>query len=195
MTTALECMLLLVLIGFGVTAFIILRKGLPQATQQLTLQQVNPEADITTILPISAHSAICDHDWEVMAERVLEMPHEKKSVLVMACRRCGIVDKTVQSTSPPPPCKTDCHHKWETEKKITLESAYEQILKSDDKRIEIDLSEAQPWMFRKSYVSIRICSVCGELDKVITSNFELAEGEELPADWPDSIKLRDKKRA
>ena len=223
------------------TAFIVIMRKLGQSktTYLAQPQQFNPQADVTTVLPVPIHSATCDHDWETMMDQTLEMPHEKKVVLVMTCRRCGVIDKTVQITSPQPPpeppqpptpcqhdwqtvveqrleaaheqkvvvvltcrkcgqidkttevtskpppilaeewTKAECRHKWETEKKVVLDSAYEQMLKSisfkenygrtskvdTNKKLDLDLDKAPAWMFRKSYVCIRVCSTCGEIDK------------------------------
>lgn len=266
MTGFTEILIVIFLVAVLVAFIVVMRKlGQQKPTYLAQPQQFSPQADVTTVLPVPIHSATCDHDWETMTDQTLEMPHEKKMVLVMTCRRCGAIDKTVQITSPAPPeppplptppclhdwqivveqnlevdhekkvivvmtcrrcgeidkttettskaparewCKAECRHKWETEKKITLDSAYEQMLKSisskeqyartpkvDTKqKLDLDLNEAPPWMFRKSYVCVRVCSVCGELDKVITSNFELAEGEEAPAEWPEDAVKMDKKR-
>jgi hypothetical protein len=142
----------------------------------------------------------------------MEMPHEKKVVAVLTCRKCGAIDKTVEATSkaPPPPqpawTKAECRHKWETEKKVVLDSAYEQMLKSisekqsygrskvnTDRKIDLDLNEAHAWMFRKTYVCVRVCSVCGEIDKIITSNFDVADAIEQDPEAMDTIQVRQKK--
>lgn len=198
----------------------------------------DPKVEATTILPVSLHAASCDHDWSVVTEQIIEMPHEKKCVIILNCTRCGTLDKTIQITSPmpampPEPCrhdwdkvidqkmeneveqklvvvmtcrqcgvvekviqqlaaskpKSECRHQWQTEKKIELDSAYEQMVqgitvkdqynkKTKTDKIELDLDKAPSWMFKKSYVSIRICSECGEIDKTLASNFELSEDEE-----------------
>ncbi len=263
-----------VLIGIFVAFILMMRKLGQQKTIYMSQpQQFKPDTDVTTVLPVPIHSATCDHDWETMMDQRLEMPHEKKVVLVMSCRRCGAIDKTVQITSPPPPpappeppppappclhdwqtvveqvldvahekkvviimtcrrcgqvdkttevtskpppekakewTKSECRHKWETEKKVVLDSAYEQMLKSisvkenygrtskvdSNKKIDLDLNEAPAWMFRKSYVVVRICSTCGEIDKIITSNFELADSAENGEQWPEeqeTVKLKEKK--
>ncbi len=41
-----------------------------------------------------------------------------------------------------------------------------------------DPSTAPPWMFQKKCIKERICSKCGEVDRVVTSNFDVEEGEE-----------------
>ena len=53
-------------------------------------------------------------------------------------------------------------------------------------------------MFRKSYVCLRVCNLCGEIDKIVTSNFELADGVESGTQaWPDAetIKISERKKA
>lgn len=224
-------------------------------------QLFQPNQDVTTLLPVPLHAATCDHLWETLSEKVLEMPHEKKFVLVQSCRHCGLIDKTVQVTGPapppkhepPPPCshewesvvqqnlemphekkivavltcrkcgavdktveatskppsqgwtKAECRHKWEAEKKLVLDSAYEQMLKSinekqpynkqpynkvnAERKIDLDLNEAPAWMFRKTYVCIRICSECGEIDKIVTANFEVTDAENNPESM-DTIQVR-----
>ena len=81
----------------------IFQKGFREKTTYLgNLQQFKPKDDVTTVVPLSVHAATCDHNWEKITEQVLDMPHEKKVVLVLNCRNCGIIDKTVQTTSPSP---------------------------------------------------------------------------------------------
>lgn len=209
------------------------------------LKEIDPSKEITTLTPVSVHAATCMHTWEVLTDKMLEMPHEKKYVLVLQCRGCGLIDKTVQNTStaPPPakplPCKHEwlteqyqnldmphekklvlvlkckncgaldktievtspaplgkeqCRHKWDIEKRVLIESAYEQMLESikvkvnsysstkkidPNKELDLDLNEAPAWMFKKAYVSIRTCSLCGEVDKTIASNFEADAPEEV----------------
>ncbi len=209
------------------------------------MSKLQPQEEVTTVLPIPFQAATCTHAWDVITEHKLEMDHEKKCVIILQCRRCGMIDKTIQGTNPiprpaPQPClhdwqialshgievphekkyvcimtcrkcgvvdktqettskpppepkkewtKADCRHQWEVEKRVVLDSAYEQMLKSinvgpkkkadPDKNIELDLDKAPPWMFKKSYISIRICKTCGEIDKTIASNFEYEEEESV----------------
>ena len=251
------------LVSILLVIIVALKKGsLGRTTYMGTMQQFVPTKDVTTVVPVPLHAATCDHDWETVTEQALEMPHEKKIVIIMSCHRCGIIDKTVQVTSPPPPpapeppcqhewqtvidqvldvahekravviltcrkcgtidkttevtskppappapqwTKANCKHDWDVEKKVVLESAYEQMLKSisvkqsygrakvdTEKRLDLDLNTAPAWMFRKSYVCVRVCKVCGEIDKIQTSNFDLAEGVEAGSEpWPeDTIKMK-----
>lgn len=159
------------------------------------ISQFNDKADVTTVCPVPLASLSCSHDWEIQVEQVLDMPHEKKCIAVLSCVKCGLLDKTVQTTSlapkplpppPPPPLpRSECRHKWEKEKSVVLDSAYEQMSKvrgsngqwkKDAKEPDLDEQELEPWMFRKRYISVRVCTSCGEIDRCLTANFE--EGEE-----------------
>ncbi len=207
-----------------------------------SLKEFDPNKDVTTLTPVSIHAANCMHRWDVISDTVLEMPHEKKLVLVLQCSGCGLIDKTVQSTdtAPPPqkplPCKHEwiteqnqnldmphekkfvlilkckncgaldkttevtspaplgkeqCRHKWEIEKRALIDSAYEQMLESikvkayntkkidPNKALDLDLNESPSWMFRKTYVCVRTCTLCGEIDKTIASNFDINEEESV----------------
>jgi hypothetical protein len=216
-------------------------------------EKIDFEKDITTIPPIPISAATCSHSWDIVDDKLLEMPHEKKHVLVLQCRTCGMLDKTMAVTStapkplpppPLPPCnhswvavtdntldvahekkivviltckncgaiektvettskappppqvplpKAECRHKWEVEKRVLLDSAYEQMLESikvktssyssakkvdPSKELDLDLNKAPTWMFQKTYVCIRVCTLCGEIDKTIASNFDKEENEE-----------------
>ena len=217
-----------------------LHKGFREKTTYLgILQKFKSQDDVTTVLPLPIHSATCDHDWETLAEHKLEMPHEKKMVLVLSCRHCGAIDKTVQVTSPEPPpapavpcchdwqnlteqvlelphekkvvlvlscrkCgmldktketttpvpkgKEDCRHRWDKQKSVTLDSAYEQMLRSisikqsygkvkvdTDKKINLDLNKAPAWIFKKTYVCEWVCTQCGEVHTTVASNFDSSE--------------------
>jgi hypothetical protein len=211
-------------------------------------ESIDLNKDITTMIPLPLAAATCSHNWDIIDDKMLDMPHEKKHVLVLQCHTCGALDKTMAVTSaapkplPPPPCnhnwiantdstldvahekkivviltcqncgaidktvettskppvivqppqpKSECRHNWEAEKRVLLDSAYEQMLESikvktnnygnakkvdPNKELDLDLNKAPTWMFKKTYVCVRVCTVCGELDKTIASNFE--EGEE-----------------
>ncbi len=127
----------------------------------------------------------CKHDWQCQIQQSLEMPHEKRLVVVMTCRNCGVLDKTTEVTSTSPKTKAECRHTWEAEKRVVLDSAYEQMLKSistkaaygkskvePDKRIDLDLNNSPSWMFKKTYICVRICKTCGEINETMASNFE-----------------------
>jgi Zn ribbon nucleic-acid-binding protein len=148
---------------------------------------------VTSKAPPPAPKTPCSHEWLTEVSQNLEMPHEKKLVLVLKCKNCGVLDKTTEVTSPiPAPAwtKEQCRHKWEVEKRVLIDSAYEQMLESikvktnnyssakkidPNKELDLDLNNAPAWMFQKRYVSIRTCSVCGEVDKTIASNFDAEE--------------------
>lgn len=206
-----------------------------------TTKEVDFSKDLTTATPIPLHSATCSHTWDTLDDKTLEMPHEKKHLLVLQCHTCGILDKTTVITSPAPPIppvvptpckhnwdavvnstldvehekkvvailtcklcgkldktvevtskapepvltKDQCRHKWNVEKKILIDSAYEQMLESikvktnnysntkkidPNKALDLELQFAPPWMFRKTLVQIMVCSACGEVSKTIASN-------------------------
>lgn len=142
----------------------------------------------------------CKHEWETVERTKLGTETEYKVVVLLKCVKCGELDKTVESIKiPAPPApeppRSECRHKWVTEKTASLDSAYEQMVKGlkakgggntyygsgsnrtkdkEEKKLELDLDNAPKWMFAKTYVNIRTCSLCGEVDKTITSN--LPEG-------------------
>lgn len=232
----------------------------PEEPEQKTVNMgvFTPEEDCTTVIPVPIHASTCDHKWDIIADHILDAEHEKKAVTILSCQHCGLIDKTVQVTSPPPPaqpeplepCKHDwqvqieqalevaheqkvvivltcrncgqidktvettsrpsytrseCHHVWETEKKVELLSAYEQMLKSisvqhsynskakvdPSAKLDLELNDAPAWMFRKTYVSLRICEKCGEIDKTISSNFDLSEDQAPEGVMPDVPEVPD----
>ena len=131
----------------------------------------------------------CSHNWVAVTDSTLDVAHEKKIVVILTCQNCGAIDKTVETTSKPPlspQSKSECRHKWEAEKRVLLESAYEQMLESikvkgnygnakkvdPNKELDLDLNKSPTWMFKKTYICVRVCTLCGELDKTIASNFE-----------------------
>jgi hypothetical protein len=162
--------------------------------------------DVTTNMPIPLAAATCQHRWDVLKEEKLSSPYEQKSFVILQCQHCGLLDKTCQSTSPPPKpvplpqAKGECRHKWEKEQKVVLESAYEQMLKSisvkqyghysvkPEKKLDLDLDTAPKWMFRKCYICVRECTLCGEIYQTIAYNFDMEEGEEAPEE--QTIKLK-----
>ncbi len=139
----------------------------------------------------------CSHEWETVERTKLGSENEFKLVLVQKCPKCGSIDKTIEAVKiplppvppEPKPPKSECRHKWEVEKSIALDSAYEQMAKAkakvkansrtktDDKSDDVLLEDPQKWMFRKTLISIRVCSTCGEVDKTVASNFD-SEGTE-----------------
>ena len=148
------------------------------------LNQFDPQAMVTTVCPVPLGATTCSHMWEKELEQTLEMPHEKRLVLVLRCRDCGLIDKTIQVTSPPPkppdPPKpyippeprSECRHTWEKEKTVTLNSAYEQIVNGGGTAPSVKEGVLQPWMFRKKHIAIRVCRKCGEIDRCVAANFD-----------------------
>ena len=137
----------------------------------------------------------CHHNWETVVNTTLDAGHEQKIIAILTCKLCGKIDKTTEVTSPAPPppapppvplSPDTCCHKWDVDKKVLLESPYEQMLESikvrkdnyssakkidPNKALELDLQKAPQWMFQKTYVQILKCTKCGKLDKIIASNF------------------------
>jgi len=220
-------------------------------------EKIDFDKDITTVPPMPLSAATCSHNWDTIDDKMLDMPHEKKHMLVLQCRICGMLDKTVVVTSmapkplPPPPCshnwmavtdntldvahekkvvviltcqncgaidktvettsnppvvpqqplsKSECRHKWEVEKKVLLDSAYEQMLESikvktsnygsskkvdPNKELGLDLNESLPWMFKKTYIQIMKCALCGEINKTIASNISDKDIENEEVDNKD----------
>jgi hypothetical protein len=137
----------------------------------------------------------CHHNWETVVNTTLDAGHEQKVIAILTCKLCGKIDKTTEVTSPAPPppplppvplSPDTCCHKWDIDKKVLLESPYEQMLESikvrkdsyssakkidPNKALDLDLQKAPQWMFKKTYVCVRTCTKCGKLDKTIASNF------------------------
>jgi hypothetical protein len=168
----------------------------PDVTMEVGPQRV--EGDFTTVLPVPLAAQTCSHEWETVVQEKISAPHEQKVVAVLKCDKCGFIDKTVETTSePPPPPKPieprgECRHNWKVEKAVTLDSAYEQIVQaiksktsnswhtrgntSGKKEVKIELPDpntASAWMFQKSYLKTRVCSKCGEIHNIVAKNFEL----------------------
>ena len=119
----------------------------------------------------------CHHEWGVLKEEKLQNEREQMTILILQCKYCGNLDKTVESVSLPDPPKpteprSECRHHWEKQKSVELESAYEQM-KGNSESCE----SFQPWMFRKTVIIQRICSRCGEISTIESSNYDL---ESLP---------------
>tara|TARA_Y100000034_G_scaffold122497_1_gene168014 strand:- start:2038 stop:2649 length:612 start_codon:yes stop_codon:yes gene_type:complete len=154
-------------------------------------------ADHTTQLPLPPNADSCSHDWDLVTSHVLD---DRRSVTVMKCPTCGAIDKTVEEVEPPEPeqqPKSECRHKWLKEKYVVLSSAYEQMATAADKHNrsvysyrtsgrnketapawktqELELKPENKWAFEKKFVQVRVCSQCGEIDKIITSNYSATE--------------------
>lgn len=117
--------------------------------------EVNPYIDkgkdCTTVLPPPLGSSICSHVWKPVTSPVtLKAPHEEKVVIVLECAKCGLIDKTIETTSTlpkslpvvPPPPRLPCDHDW-------TEVASEVLDAPHEKRLNVILK----------------CNKCGELDK------------------------------
>lgn len=251
---------ILILIIMGVCAYFLyqIKSRESKVSEKITylggMSKFSPDEDCTTVIPMPLHAATCDHDWEVTVDETMEMDHQIKKIIIMSCTKCGIIDKTVQTTDKAPPkdkepcqhdwktikdekldmpheqktilimtCKkcgevhesnvttskmpdrpaprSECLHKWIDEKKVTMDSAYEQMLKSisssssygrkkvdPEKKLEFDYNNAPAWMFRKSYLVQRVCQKCGEVHAIIASNFDL-DGPVSSVDAADGSEL------
>lgn len=189
-----EGFLMLLLIGMlAVVVFALLmiyhkpHPPIPPSEEKILSQSiiVKADADITTVLPAPILSATCCHTWDVLVDRTLTAPHEQSSFVILKCHKCGILDKTKVITSKPPSPewkKENCKHDWEEEKTVHLKSAFEQIADAgfakgfDVKKINVD--DLPRDFFRKVYIKVRICKVCGEVNKIEASNYDMEEVEE-----------------
>jgi len=130
---------------------------------------------------------VCHHEWGVLKEEALENEREKKTITILQCKFCGNLDKTVESIRVPDPPKpaeprSECRHSWELQKSIELESAYEQMKDNSE-----SCESFQPWMFRKTVIIQRICTRCGEISTVESSNYDL---KDLPENSTETTPYR-----
>lgn len=172
----------------------------------LPVVKMDIKAECNTVLPLPMGAEMCNHSFDVITNQIIHAPHEEKCVIILQCTKCGAMDKTIAVTSPPPPPpppppklpepplpKSECRHNWIKEKSVTLDSAYEQMeplllnkkgtkqnqaAKNEDVPI-FDPASAPPWMFRKQSIKERICSKCGEIDRIVTSNFDLTPEDQI----------------
>lgn len=177
--------IILVLLSIVGLLYKIYTRPEPQTKEKVVagISVFDPNKEINTIIPVPYEATTCSHDWEAVCDQLLEGTTENKHILVIKCHKCGMIDKTIQTVkSALPQPKAECRHQWVKEKSVTLDSAYEQIAKKNSnygskKDVDIDLGDPQPWMFRKTYISVRICQLCGEIDRCVAANFQ--EGEEF----------------
>lgn len=174
-------------------------------TVLLPVTKMDPKAECNTVLPLPLGSEMCNHTMDVITKEVIRAPHEERAIVILQCTKCGVMDKTIAVTSPPPkpppeppPPKSECRHNWVKEKTVTLDSAFEQmedflkqnafkkivVNKNGKKGEEVekvifDAASAPSWMFQKKCLKERICSKCGDIDRVLSSNFEVEENEEI----------------
>jgi len=141
--------------------------------EQLVLQK-QVEVDAKTKYPP------CHHEWDTIKEERMQNEREQQFLLILQCKYCGLLDKTVQviKLPDPPQSKSECRHSWERQKATVLESAYEQLADNRMKKEDIDHKNIKRWMFRKTYICSRICTKCGEIDTITASNFNITEEDE-----------------
>lgn len=167
------------------------------------IERIEIKGDVTTLIPMPMGSDMCKHDWEIISKEKIEGSYEKKVATIAKCLKCGLLDKTVVTIKDPvppnPPIpKSECKHNWQVEKTININSAFEQVaemaksiqvknkttkeIKDISENLKLpDMTNAKIDMFRKTYVSIRVCKSCGEIYTVKASNIleDETEGEDL----------------
>jgi hypothetical protein len=173
----------------------------PPAVERI--ERIEIKGDVTTLIPIPMGSDMCKHDWEIISKEKIEGSSEKKVATIAKCLKCGLLDKTVVTIKDPvpptPPIpKSECKHNWQIEKSVVIGSAFEQVaemaksiqvknkttkeIKDISENLKLpDMTNAKIDMFRKTYVSIRVCKSCGEVHTVKASNVleNETEGEDL----------------
>jgi len=150
-------------------------------------REFDPSKDVTTVLPVPLGASTCIHRWVVVSEQKLSNAHQERLAVIMKCDGCGAIDKTIQAIPAPPqaaPPRAECRHRWDREKTVTLDSAYEQMRKAEEKiphtqfmkkASQLDATTIEPWMFKKTYISRLICNQCGEVITTVASNVESPE--------------------
>lgn len=169
-----------------------------QGTMLLPVIKMDMKSECNTVLPLPMGAEICAHSMEILTNQMITAPHEQRLVVILQCIKCGAMDKTIAVTSTPPkvdPPRLECRHDWIKEKTIYLTSAFEQMKdtlptpgsakpqinkpgKKQEQEEQHPMFKPVPWMFKKKCIKERICSKCGEVDRVVTSNFEEEEMEE-----------------
>jgi len=59
-----------------------------------------------------------------------------------------------------------CNHDWVKVSEVTLPSAFEQAVKVGT----LDKCSGGAWFYRKTYILILRCTLCGNLDKTIAAS-------------------------
>lgn len=181
-------------IGSGIADRIVkaVKEGSVQKVDGTHVMLYENRDEYITQLPLPSGAEFCEHNMELVANETITVPHESRCMIILKCAKCGLIDKTIEKTSPAPKPpnpvvpKSECHHRWRREKAISLTSAFEQMAiahkainayNKNDQGVELDLDKAPPWMFRKACVVTRICERCGEIDHMHASNFEEDNGK------------------
>ena len=60
-----------------------------------------------------------------------------------------------------------CSHTWEKLSETTLPSAFEQFARNDH---VAEANGIPAWVYRKKFILILKCTICGKLDKTVESN-------------------------
>ena len=120
----------------------------------------------TTGLPISFAAQTCTHMWDEVKNERLEGELETKLVIIMACRACGTIDKTIEQITK------KCKHRWD-ERTHTTESPFEIRYSSAASRSQApEPDNENAWMFKKKKVVIRTCVNCGETKQTDLKNVD-----------------------
>jgi hypothetical protein len=102
----------------------------------------------------------CRHNWVKEKTITLQSAFEQMEELLKEQQKAAKANGTVYKPYNP-------------KKKATSDTAVEE----DVEKTVFDPSTAPPWMFQKKCIKERICSKCGEVDRVVTSNFDVDEEE------------------
>lgn len=187
MDHGLSVFILVGIIAIVILLTILVQKPQPEFPEYKYISQsvlVKADADITTVQPVPLSATTCTHDWQVMSEKTLSVEHEQKHIVLLNCRHCGGIDKTVVTTSKVPVSpiewkRESCKHNWDEEKSVNLKSAFEQLSdagKSVDFLKKVELEDIPRDFFRKVYLKVRVCKTCGEVHTISASNYETYEG-------------------
>ena len=171
-------LLLIIILAITLKALIrvlLKQNSIVEANVHLGLKQIKA-FEGTTTLPPNMASANCQHHWIIIKDEKLANSVEQKLITILQCEMCGSLDKTIEHIAPITPVvpKSECRHVWEKQKSVVLESPYEQLAENNPHGfVPPPGSSNQPWFFRKTYVSQRICPKCGAIDTIQASNIEM----------------------
>jgi Zn finger protein HypA/HybF involved in hydrogenase expression len=120
------------------------------------------QIELTTKLPVSFAAQTCTHEWEEVSKVQLDGQFEKKFILILKCKDCGTIDKTVESVQP------TCKHDWSSQE-VTVKSAHEQMATSSYYQPQKPSSD-NAWVWGKQTVLVRSCTHCGETHETKVEN-------------------------
>jgi hypothetical protein len=120
----------------------------------------------TTKLPLNFAAQTCHHDWEQLSKENLEGMFERKFVLILKCKGCGTIDKTIETVQP------TCKHDWSSTE-VTVKSAHEQMATSSYYTPQKPGPD-NAWVWGKQNVLVRTCRRCGETHETKVENTAFA---------------------